>query len=225
LKSFVFGYSTQKIPILAYEFGQGEKGKGERPVFIFGAHHGDEVEGTILSYGLLAKWIEHYDFRMRTVLLPTLNIDGQLAMRRWNARNVDLNRNLPTRDWTPKIVNPRYPPGEKAASEVETRALVDFIEEQKPVFILSLHSYHPMILENGPCQEESKILGRFTGYEVKENVGYPTPGSLGTYAGHDRNIPTITYEIERGLPGPDILKLHLPAITELMKHLEQKYGY
>ncbi len=220
MKSFVFGYSTQNVPILAHEFGH-----GDRPVFIFGAHHGDEVEGTILSHGLIAKWLERYDFRLRTVVVPTLNIDGQLANKRWNARDVDLNRNLPTNDWTAKILNPRYPPGPTPASEVETQALVKFVEEENPAFILSLHSYFPMILENGNCRVEAQILHRHTGYVVKEDVGYPTPGSMGTYAAHNKGIPTITYEIERGLPGKEILELHLPAVNELMKYLEQKYGH
>ncbi len=220
MKSFVFGHSTQNVPIVAHEFGYGSK-----PIFIFGAHHGDEVEGTILASGLLGQWIHTYNYRLRTIVLPTLNIDGQLAGKRWNANNVDLNRNLPTKDWSPITHNPRYPPGPKAASEVETQALVRWIENEKPAFILTLHSYHPMILENGDCQEESALLGRMTGYEVKEDVGYPTPGSLGNYGGHDKNIPTITYEIERGLAADKILKLHLPAISELMKLLETKHGY
>ena len=37
-------------------------------------------------------------------------------------------------------------------------------------------------------------------YEITEDIGYPTPGSLGTYAGWERKIPTVTFEIERGLP-------------------------
>ena len=220
LKISVFGHSTQNVPILAYEFG-----KGEKPIFIMGAHHGDEIEGTILAHGLIAKWISDYDYRLRTVVVPTLNIDGQLANKRWNDRNVDLNRNLPTKDWTAKFLNPRYPPGEKAASEIETQLLVNWIDKEKPTFILSCHSYHPMILSNGPCAEEANVLNRWTGYEIKDDVGYPTPGSLGTYAGYERQIPCITYEIERGLPGRDILKLHMPAVRELMKLLEQKHGY
>ncbi|OFZ18133.1 MAG: hypothetical protein A2Z20_06210 [Bdellovibrionales bacterium RBG_16_40_8] len=43
------------------------------------------------------------------------------------------------------------------------------------------------------------ILARITGYKIVENIGYPTPGCLGTYCGLERNIPTLTYEIERGL--------------------------
>ena len=33
-------------------------------------------------------------------------------------------------------------------------------------------------------------------YPVEESIGYPTPGSFGTYAGVERNIPTITLEMD-----------------------------
>jgi protein MpaA len=54
-------------------------------------------------------------------------------------------------------------------------------------------------------------------YEITEDIGYPTPGSLGTYAGWERQIPTITFEIERGLPlsevWPTVRGAVLAAIT------------
>ena len=31
---------------------------------------------------------------------------------------------------------------------------------------------------------------------VKKDIGYPTPGSFGTYAGIERNIPIITIELD-----------------------------
>jgi protein MpaA len=33
------------------------------------------------------------------------------------------------------------------------------------------------------------------GYELKPSLGYPTPGSLGSYAGRDLAIATITLEL------------------------------
>ena len=36
---------------------------------------------------------------------------------------------------------------------------------------------------------------QITGYKVEESIGYPTPGSFGTYCGIERNIPTITLEL------------------------------
>jgi len=39
------------------------------------------------------------------------------------------------------------------------------------------------------------------GYPPAATIGYPTPGSLGSYAGIDRQIPMITLELPRTLPG------------------------
>ncbi len=38
-------------------------------------------------------------------------------------------------------------------------------------------------------------MAKFNGYRVSDSIGYPTPGSLGTYAGVERNIPIITLEL------------------------------
>ena len=54
------------------------------------------------------------------------------------------------------------------------------------------------------------------GYEVKTDIGYPTPGSLGTYCGLEKGIPTITYEVERGLDFQKVLNTHVPAIQKAL---------
>jgi murein peptide amidase A len=99
---------------------------------------------------------------------------------------------------------------------------VEWIEKEKPQFILSLHSYKPMINVNGDCEPEASVLAKLTKYIVTEDMGYPTPGALGTYAGRERQIPTITYEIERGLDATSILEIHVPAILEMLKTSEKR---
>jgi protein MpaA len=47
-----------------------------------------------------------------------------------------------------------------------------------------------------------------TGYIVSDDIGYPTPGSLGTWAGWERKIPTITLEIERDSTQETIWRTH-----------------
>ena len=73
---------------------------------------------------------------------------------------------------------------------------------------------------NGKCQREAEAIAKLTGYEIKESIGYPTPGCLGTYAGLERDMPTLTYEIERGLDANSILTTHVPAICEALKVTE-----
>jgi len=42
-------------------------------------------------------------------------------------------------------------------------------------------------------------MQKYNKYPVKSYIGYPTPGSLGTYAGKERNIPTITLELPNNI--------------------------
>ena len=65
-------------------------------------------------------------------------------------------------------------------------------------------------------------MHQHVGYEVKEEIGYPTPGCLGTYCGLERNMPTITYEIERGLDFSSINGLHVPALTAALRVASQR---
>lgn len=219
MKTFAFGHTSQGLPLMGYSFGPSPS-----KVLLLGGTHGDEIEGVTLAFGLIERFLENFPYNIGVTVVPALNLDGVLLKTRTNARGVDLNRNLPTKDWTPKTLNPRYPPGPSAGSEPENKALVEYMNKTPLKFILSLHSYHPMILVNGDSQKEAELMSSFTGYEVKGDVGYPTPGSLGTFGAHDRSIPTITYEIQRDQPLSEIIGFHYPAIIELIKSLEGKHA-
>ncbi len=218
MKSFVFGHSSQNLPILGYKFG----GAGPR-VFILGGVNGNEVEGTAAAFGLIEYFMNSFPFKLDLTIVPALNIDGVLAGTRLNANGVDLNRNLPTNDWNEKAFNKKYPPGPFPNSEPENKALVQFVAEFKPKFVLSLHSWFPILNVNGKCMEEASAISKMTGYQIDEYIGYPTPGCLGTYCGLEREMPTLTYEIERGLRTSDVLRLHIPAIIESLKVTERKH--
>ena len=204
------------MPIPAHRFGAA----GGARVLIVGGVHGDEVEGIACAHGLLEKFARSFPFALDLVLVPILNLDGALARNRLNARGVDLNRNLPTRDWSPEAANARYQPGPSAGSEPENQALMSHLENEKPVFVLSLHSWQPMLNVNGACLPQAEAIARRTGYRIEESIGYPTPGCLGTYAGLERAIPTLTYEIERGLAVESILSAHPAAILDALQTLE-----
>ena len=153
------------------------------------------------------------------------NFDGILAHERRNANHVDLNRNLPTKDWTAEVVTERYSPGAAAGSELENQALVQYLESaEKPVLIISLHSWKPMLNINGDCRRVAEAIGASTGYLIEESIGYPTPGCLGTYAGLERAIPTITYEIERGLDQASVLRAHVPALLHGLRFIEKEFS-
>jgi murein peptide amidase A len=217
MKSFVFGTSALGMAIPAYEFGS----KGPE-VLVLGGVHGNEIEGVVASLGLLKHFSQAFNYELQLTLVPEFNPDGVLLQTRLNGNGVDLNRNLPSNDWNPKAFDQKYPPGPSANSEPENQALVKFLNEHQPKFVLSLHSWKPMLNVNGDCKAEAEVLRELTGYEIVEEIGYPTPGCLGTYAGLERGMPTLTYEIERGLAPEKILSIHVPAILECLKKTEER---
>lgn len=213
--AYNFGTTSQGLTIPAYKFGN----KGPE-VLILGGVHGDEIEGIVGANGLLRAFSESFPFRLNLTLVPIFNLDGALRSQRKSANEVDLNRNLPTQDWTPEVAKEKYNPGQFANSEPENQALVKHIQQSDPKFIITLHSWKPMLNVNGDCAKVAETIAARTGYIITEDIGYPTPGSLGTYTGLERQIPTITYEFERYMNASDILKTHVPAIMEGLKVLE-----
>ena len=210
--NFVIGHSHLGLEISGTQF----VGTSQRNILLLGGVHGDEVEGVIASFGLLTSLRATYRYEFNLYIVPQFNVDGVLARTRGNHRGVDLNRNLPTNDWSPHIATPRYHPGEKPCSEPENQALVKFINEKNFEFIYSLHSWKPMLNINGDARRPAEVIQRHTGYVIDESIGYPTPGSLGSY-GLEKNIPVLTYEIERGLEFKKIMEIHVPAISESLE--------
>ncbi|MEN0057947.1 MAG: succinylglutamate desuccinylase/aspartoacylase family protein [Bdellovibrio sp.] len=217
MKTSIFTYTSKGLPVLAYEFQNGGP-----EVLILGGVHGDEIEGVIASQALLNSFMQGFPFKLNVTLVPQFNLEGVVFKTRGNGRGVDLNRNLPTKDWSPEVKTPRYHPGTAPGSEKENEGLIQYIENKKPVFILSLHSWHPVLNVNGDCRQVAEVLAQHTGYKIDDDIGYPTPGCLGTFTGLERQIPTLTYEIERGLVAEKILEIHVPAILESLKTLEVK---
>lgn len=217
--SLIFGHTALGLPIPAYRW----EARGPE-VLLLGGVHGDETEGVVCGYGLLDALSLEFPLRLNLTLVPTFNLDGVLARTRVNGNGVDLNRNLPSTDWDAKAFNDRYAPGPHAGSEPENQALVRFLEERKPRFVLSLHSWKPTLNINGDCRAEAEAIHALTGYSIEETVGYPTPGCLGTYAGIERAMPTLTYEIERGLAPRDVLRVHVPAVLEGLKAAQSRGG-
>lgn len=216
MKSYFLPQTSTGLPIPVYEVGtEGPK------VLILGGVHGDEREGVEAAYGLLDRWSKSFPFRLRMTVMPAFNLDGVIRSTRGNANGVDLNRNMATKDWSPEIKTPRYHPGAAANSEPETRTLAQWLDENKPAFLLSLHSWEPVLNVNGDCRPEAEAIAAQTGYRIDDSIGYPTPGCLGTY-GVERAIPVLTYEIERGLDTPQILRVHIPAIEAGLKVTENR---
>jgi len=213
-----FASTRLGLPIWSFCFGS-NTGK---TALVLGGVHGNEPEGCVLAHRLCEELSKGSSFSFQTCVIPEFNPEGVFAGSRVNSSGVDLNRNLPTKDWKPEAFDPKYPPGPSANSEPENQALVKWLDIHRPIFVFSLHSFHRYMLNvNGECLPVAEAIGEVNGYPIEESIGYPTPGCLGTYAGLERNFPTITYEIERGLALSEIVKTHVPSLMAGLKKLEE----
>ncbi|MFK8139199.1 MAG: DUF2817 domain-containing protein [Bdellovibrionales bacterium] len=170
-------------------------------ILMIGGTHGDEPEGVRLAKDLLAHLSQKVSFKQDWVLIPNLNPDGYSERERRNGNLVDLNRNYPASNWELSKSGDRYFSGPSPASEPETKAVVGLIEQIKPKLIIHFHSWKPMILYAGNsfAQDVAEQLGKSSKYEVKEDIGYPCPGSLSDWAWGDLKIPVICVEEKEGL--------------------------
>jgi hypothetical protein len=167
-----------------------------RPLLFVGGVHGDEPEGVRLAEELL-DWLRksHKEKLRPWRLVPCLNPDGYSKNERTNGNGVDLNRNFPTTDWSPTAKAPRYFPGPRPGSEPEVQALVELIKQTNPLLIVHFHSWEPCVVYTGaPGRKAAEILSPGPRYPVSEDIGYPTPGSLGQYGWLAHQIPVICIE-------------------------------
>lgn len=216
MEIFKFGETKLNLPIHGYRFKAATSPEKKAHVLIIGGVHGDEPEGVVAARGLLEVFRQKYQLDLNITLVPEFNPEGVLLKTRGNSNKVDLNRNLPTKDWTSVAATERYNPGPSALSEKENQALVTWLKAHKTDFIISLHSWKPMLNTNGDVPE-AQVIARHTGYVIEPDIGYPTPGSLGTYAAFENKIPTLTYEIERDIKFDQIIRVHVPAVIEGLK--------
>lgn len=179
--------------------------KGKKILFI-GVFHGDEPEGEHLILNLMDEINVKPQIINDNIILfvPVLNPDGKELNTRGNANGVDINRNFPTQNWHLSKEKDIYFSGIESASEIETRFLIDIIREYQPDIIFTIHKPYKVVNYDGPAKELAEKISEINGYPVQEDIGYPTPGSFGTYVGIERNIPAITLELPENI---DITKL------------------
>jgi protein MpaA len=75
------------------------------------------------------------------------------------------------------------------------------IELVKPSRIVSIHSGLRCNNFDGPGEALAALLAKHNGYPVVGAVGYPTPGSFGSWAGGDLRLPVVTLELPRSNNG------------------------
>ena len=133
--------------------------KADRYNYLMAGVHGDEVEGVYLLKNLFQWLQDDSQINAPFIIIPVLNVDGYRTGTRTNAHGVDLNRNLPSAHWVPEQRENKYNPGPSPLSEPENKFLVRLFEKFPPKFILTMHSWKPMVNYNGDdCLKYAKIL-------------------------------------------------------------------
>jgi len=167
--------------------------------------HGEEPETTFL----LSRTLRYFEKPLQNVaFILCANPDGSSLGTRGNANSVDLNRNFPTTNWSAETTLSKatleseriteLSPGSGPESETETKALVKLIRSLAPAELLSIHS--PLACVDAPEQTPLvNFLAELSETEHKTDIGYPTPGSLGTWC-KENSVHCITWELPRLAP-------------------------
>lgn len=210
----IYGQSHMGLPLEVW------LPSGPCKLLIHAGIHGEEGETTVV----LSRALRGLSERSRScAVVLAANPDGLIRGTRGNARGVDLNRNFPTKDWSPDQVKHRstmesprevnLSPGSSPGSEPETRALISLIEELRPDAVVALHA--PLACMDDATEGPLAVwLAEQTGLPMVSDVGYPTPGSFGAWGG-ERGLNVVTYEFP--MEGNDALvRDHVPVLTQLL---------
>lgn len=222
----VIGQSVEGRDIVALTFGNGNTNL----LFVGGMHGGYEWNSTLLAY----EYIDYLIYNPSEVpedltltIIPSLNPDGlakvvskdgpftladipdpssRVAEARFNAHNVDLNRNFdckwaPESTWRGEVVSA----GTKAFSEPEAAALRDFVLAHNPSAVIFWHSkannVYASECEDGVLPETLSLMSTYArqaGYgEVPVFDAYPITGDAEGWLA-SIGIPAVTVEFETG---------------------------
>lgn len=189
----MLGRSVWRNRIYYREFGSGEK-----LTVLVGGIHGDEPAGFIATVMLARHLKKNPDsIKNRVIIIPCLNPDGLMKGRRTNGHRIDINRNFPTATWSFDYKKDYNNPGKLPASEPETVLLANLIEEVKPELLIQMHQPFNGIYPDGKIPEDLvKKVSEASGIPVSYDIGYETPGSLGSLkATCEFKIYGFTYEL------------------------------
>lgn len=184
------GQSSEGRPVWGAAFGA-----GERPLLVVGGVHGDEPSSVEAVVGLAGRLAGVGP----VILVPALNPDGLARNLKNSARDVDLNRNFPARNWRAEHA-PGYFPGPAPLSEPETRVLAGLVEAHAPRGVVAVHAPFACVNYDGPPSAAvwAAEVAAACGWPARGDIGYPTPGSLGSWLGVDRGLPVLTLELPSG---------------------------
>ena len=220
----VIGTSVDGNPIIAYHFGNG----GTEILFVGGIHGGYEWNTTLLAYQLINALKANPSLiptNEKVTVIPVLNPDGldkvvatttgnftvanvsksqsTVVAGRFNANNVDLNRNFDC-DWQSTGVWQKTPVngGSAVFSEPESQAIRNYVEANKItaaiVWYSSAGGVYSSSCHNGVSTDTKTLTSTYA-----SGAGYPTYESFDFYA--------TTGDMVNWLA-----KLNIPAISVIL---------
>jgi hypothetical protein len=198
----VIGSSVKGAPITAYHFGTGSD-----EVVLIGGIHGSYSANTAQ---LANKFIEYLGNNqavvpknMRITVIPVVNPDGLAAggtTGRFNANNVDLNRNFDC-DWAPTSMwrDQEVSGGTAPFSEPESQAVRDYISEINAVgaivWFAAEGKVYPSACEGEPSTASVTLANTFAtaaGYGVDDKFdAYKINGDMVNWLAKE-GIPAIS---------------------------------
>ncbi len=218
------GTSVEGRVIEAVTFGSGPT----KLLFVGGVHGGYEWNSVLLAYGFIDYFtanIEAVPSDLTVSIIPSLNPDGlfdvtgtegrfyasdvltdpaSLAAARFNANEVDLNRNFDCKwqsesSWRGNVVSA----GDAAFSEPEAVALRDFVAVYAPDAVVFWHSQANTVYasecEEGVLPETVTVMNAYAvaaNYNSVESFdAYPVTGDAEGWLA-SLGIPAITVELE-----------------------------
>lgn len=229
----LIGKSVENRDIIAYHYGTGTR----EVLFVGGIHGGYEWNTALVAYQLsdyLKQNPTAVPANLKVTVIPVVNPDGlnkvvgtstgnfsrsdvassqtTVVAGRFNANNVDLNRNFDC-DWQTngKWQNKTVSGGSKAFSEPESLAIKNYIETNKPAGVVVWYSsaggVYASSCHNGVSSETSAITKVYA-----DASGYP--------AFQDFNFYEITGDMVNWLA-----KSNIPAISVLLTdHTNTEWG-
>jgi hypothetical protein len=218
-KESVIGASAGGHNLTAYHFGSGEK----ELIFVGGIHGGYAWNTVLVAYELidyLEESPEDIPEDIKVTVIPVLNPDGldeivgttgrfspsdvsgDITEGRFNANNVDLNRNFDcdwqeTGVWQDKTVNA----GSEVFSEPEARAFRDYVESNNPTAVVFWYSAAGGVFasncHNGIPEETQAITDVYA-----ENSGYPAYQEFDFY---EITGDAVNWLAKNNIPGISVL--------------------
>lgn len=232
-KVMVIGKSVEGREIVAYEFVRGDS-REKLILFVGGIHGGYEWNSVLLAYEIIDYIKENPEIMPENVvvsIIPSANPDGVFkvlgkegrftladvttsdirahaektpGLGRFNANNVDLNRNFDckwksTGTWRSKTINA----GSAPFSEPESKAIRDFVLSYSPDVVVFWHSQANAVYasecEAGILPETMAVMNAYSvasGYSAIPSFdAYPVSGDAEGWLA-SINIPAITVELQ-----------------------------